>query len=323
MDQEEIKRLLRKRAEELTTAERQLLEGWYESVGRDATTQPFADAADEQQAKHRLRERIAQRRHERPGYRLNGKLPQWIAAAAVILLVAGATWLYWRPDLSPADNQSMASEVRQVTLRAESGKLNKVQLSDGSLVWLNGNSEITVPERFTDTLRSVLLVGEAFFEVTADAARPFVITSGQLTTQVLGTSFNIKAYPGVDRMVVNVATGKVAVRHTTTVLAELTMDQQLVFDRSTSGHRIERYSSRHANGWREGAIWLEGVAFDELASLFANTFGYTLESRSRRLDGVRFTASFRRQDRLKDILDMLCKIPGVNYKIEGRVITMF
>src|SRR5690606_4186772 len=97
---------------------------------------------------------------------------------------------------------------------------------------------------------------------------------------------------------------------------ELTMDQQLVFDKSTARYETERYNNRQANGWREGKIWLEGSSFEELSALFANTFEYELETQLERLHDVRFTASFRRQDKLTDILDMLCKIPDVNYRIE-------
>ncbi|MDD4645630.1 MAG: FecR domain-containing protein [Bacteroidales bacterium] len=81
-------------------------------------------------------------------------------------------------------------------------------LSDGSAVVLNTETRLTVPESFAQTDRKVKLRGEAFFEVTHDAARPFIIDAGAGRIKVLGTSFQVKAYPGSD-LEVYVESGRV------------------------------------------------------------------------------------------------------------------
>lgn len=323
MNRKEIKRLLRKAADELTPAEKELIDRWYKNIGNGSDVSPFANEQDEQKIRDDLRHRIEQRRIDLTEHPRRKIQVWWYQVAAAILLITGSVWVYLQYSSSLRDEQMVAATVRHTTLYTEAGKIKKVVLPDGSAVWLNGNSRITLPETFPDTLREVTLEGEAFFEVVSDASRPFLVKTGNLSTLVLGTSFNISAYPNLENMVVNVATGKVAVSNDGQPLSELTMDQQLVFDKSTTSFKREKYNNRYANGWREGKIWLEGTSFNELSVLFANTFGYTLKTELTQLEKVRFTASFRRQDKLPDILNMLCKIPGVNYQIEGRVITMY
>jgi len=311
MNREEIRRLLQKPIDELTLSEREKLAQWYDAIGTaNSEESPFVDQTDEEDTRERLRRRILRRKFN------------WYPIAAAILLFAAVAWLFQKTNFRLKE-QMVSPGIQYVEVSTAVGQLKNVRLADGSSVWLNGNSRLILPERFSDTLRVVTLEGEAFFEIERDTTRPFIVNAGELSTRVLGTSFNISAYPTVKEIAVTVATGRVAVNHGDALLGELTTDRQAVFNRSTSGYAIRNYNARHASGWRDGTIWLEGASFRDLSALFANTFGYTLETELTRLERVRFTASFRKQDKLTDILDMLSRIPGVNYRIEGRVITMY
>jgi ferric-dicitrate binding protein FerR (iron transport regulator) len=86
----------------------------------------------------------------------------------------------------------------------------EVALPDGSHVWLNAYSELTYPATFDASERNLTLKGEAFFEVVRDTERPFIIQTAEGRVQVLGTSFNVRAYPDEVFEEVYVATGKVA-----------------------------------------------------------------------------------------------------------------
>ena len=89
--------------------------------------------------------------------------------------------------------------------------LKKITLEDGSIVTLGKESTITFPQHFDGTQRQVRLDGEAFFDVTKDPERPFIVYAGELTTQVLGTSFNVKSYKGAETIEIQVITGRVSV----------------------------------------------------------------------------------------------------------------
>ncbi|MBG8553332.1 FecR family protein [Hymenobacter guriensis] len=127
----------------------------------------------------------------------------WLRVAAAILLLLGAVGL-WRLTRSGAP-----ASLPMVAVEAGSA-VRVVGLPDGSKVWLNRQSSLRYAAGFRAGQREVQLTGEAFFEVTKNPQRPFTVLSSTSRTQVLGTSFNVRAYPGEDSVEVSVVTGKVA-----------------------------------------------------------------------------------------------------------------
>jgi ferric-dicitrate binding protein FerR (iron transport regulator) len=99
--------------------------------------------------------------------------------------------------------------------------INEYVLPDGSVVALNSDSKLLFPKRFKGDIREVTIIGEAFFDVKPNPEKPFVINAGNAQVKVLGTSFNVCAYPGSETIEVIVETGKVQViRKATDVLSE-------------------------------------------------------------------------------------------------------
>jgi transmembrane sensor len=127
------------------------------------------------------------------------------AAAAAILLVLGGAYLY-RAKVSQIFNPA-----HQLEAYSKNAERKQLILGDGTKVWLSPNSKLTYPSQFNGDKRIVSLEGEAFFEVSHDAAHPFIIQSEQVSTTVLGTSFNVSAYKSQQDINVTLVTGKVAV----------------------------------------------------------------------------------------------------------------
>ncbi|WP_026210239.1 FecR family protein [Flexithrix dorotheae] len=109
---------------------------------------------------------------------------------------------------SPKDFSTTGEYFSKAATRGQ--KLTFI-LEDGTKVILNAESKISFPEKFSKGKREVFLTGEAFFEVTKDSIRPFIIHSQNIVTTVLGTTFNIRAYQDENEIEVNVVTGKVKV----------------------------------------------------------------------------------------------------------------
>jgi ferric-dicitrate binding protein FerR (iron transport regulator) len=124
----------------------------------------------------------------------------WAAAAGVALIIAVAA-LWWL-------NGTSSSGTENLVVASNAAVLNDT-LPDGSRVSLNKNSQLSYPAAFTGEQREVTLNGEAFFEVSHDAQHPFLIHTGMMEVKVLGTSFNVRAYPQGDSVHVSVKTGKV------------------------------------------------------------------------------------------------------------------
>lgn len=127
----------------------------------------------------------------------------WIAAAALISLIcmAALAWNYWHRQ-----------PQKQQVLTAAYGKRIHTILPDGSKVWLNAGSTINYTANFgISGKREILLKGEAFFDVKHDAEHPFIVHTGKLNVVVLGTAFNVKAYPGDSVMETTLIRGKVVI----------------------------------------------------------------------------------------------------------------
>jgi ferric-dicitrate binding protein FerR (iron transport regulator) len=131
--------------------------------------------------------------------------------------------------------------VKYEVAETKGGELKMVQLADATTILLNADSRITYPDHFKGNKREVTLMGEAYFNVAHDKNKPFIVHSGKITTSVLGTSFNVKAYKDDETIKVTVVTGKVGViahgnaEKGRTVL--LTPDMQAVFTK-TSGNLL-------------------------------------------------------------------------------------
>ena len=130
------------------------------------------------------------------------KLYNWAAVACAVFIIS-ITGYYNFNQFHYAKNQTAFVKTFEKDIRL-------VILPDGTRLWLNENSEIEYPSKFSGKYRNVTLKGEAFFEVKRDVEHPFIISSGAIKTTVLGTSFNIRAYSN-SQPEVNVRTGKVKV----------------------------------------------------------------------------------------------------------------
>ncbi|UOE51467.1 FecR family protein [Mucilaginibacter sp. SMC90] len=183
------------------------LDAWYTNFNDEEVLL----SASKHQNPEQLRENILSKitaRMETPGKPARKVITLWrsiAAAAAVVLLVTFAA-LYKNEVLEVID------PAKQVELVTAPGKHKQISLPDGTRIWLSPGSKISYPDKFRTKERLVKLEGEAFFDVVHDEDHPFVIQSGQLKTVVLGTSFNIKAYPDQIISEVTVISGKVAVQ---------------------------------------------------------------------------------------------------------------
>ena len=133
------------------------------------------------------------------------RMRRWIiGTAAVIMLCIGAASIFMR-------NYSIVERDNRITAYAPHDSIRTIILPDGSKVWLNAMAMIKYPEKFSPDCRNVEIEGEAYFEVTKDSSRPFVVHSEQIDVTVLGTTFNMQCYRGSKNATSSLITGKVQV----------------------------------------------------------------------------------------------------------------
>lgn len=143
---------------------------------------------------------------------LKFKIPYFRIAAALVACLGLSYWwvikneeFYLAVFDHPKNNPDLVEEVNL------SNSIKKIYLSDGSIVSLEKNSRLRYKPNFETTKRVVYLTGEAFFEISKNPKRPFLVYANEVITKVLGTSFRIKAYENAKDIIVSVKTGKVSV----------------------------------------------------------------------------------------------------------------
>jgi ferric-dicitrate binding protein FerR (iron transport regulator) len=194
-------------------------------------------------------------------------------------------------------------------------------LADGSKVWLNGSSKIRYKEHFDTQRREVYLEGEAYFEVAKDQSRPFIIRAHHSTTEVLGTSFNVRAPLADDKVVVTVNSGKVSLygaRPAEKVM--LVKGDRGVFSIQAGQVIKARNTDRNFISWKTGKIVFDNTPFDTVAAVLSRHYrkAITIE---RPMAGCRLTSTFEHQP-LAGILEELAAMMSIVVKEEGNTIVL-
>lgn len=211
----------------------------------------------------------------------NAKIVAWQRSsnirrvAAVVALLLGISFALYFFNIQPnASNPKLA--VSTVVKNIPKGKKLQTRLPDGTKVMLNSGSSLEYPENFREE-RVVKLAGEAFFEVKRDESRPFIVESKDLAVRVLGTSFNVSAYPKDETISVAVATGIVEVKSKTkttgSILAQLIPNESINYVRSSGQYSVDEFDDDHFFAWKDGILDFKQADFDEIVEKLERWYG--------------------------------------------------
>lgn len=239
----------------------------------------------------------------------------WTAAAACLLL-AGAALLF----IIPQHKQKGAQTLAAVSKKAETFNHRLLKLADGSTVLLNDSSTLTYPEKFSGSTREVTLTGEAYFDIEHDSAHPFIIHTGELTTTVLGTAFNIRAFKNEKNITVTVTRGKVSVQKGKQLLGILTPDQQISYDLPAATHQQQIVNADKALTWKQHDLILDDVTLEEAAILIAKQYGKKVNFANNNVKSCQFSASFLNRNTLEQVLSVVGEITNTSLSIKNDVI---
>jgi len=242
----------------------------------------------------------------------------WTRAAAILLLVlsAGLFYFYLKGSGSVDKNEiTTPVSVNQLTHSSHS----LVKLPDGSSVLLNNNSKLDYT-KFTKTNREVLLSGEAYFDIAKDKKHPFVIHTGKLQTTVLGTAFNIRAYPEENDVTVTVTRGKVEVEMENKKLGIITPNQQISFNKQNGSTIQQQVLADSILVWKQNDLVFDNTDFEEAAVIISNRFNVAVTFANERLKNCRFTASFLNENNIDQVLTVLCDVNNAAYEKKNETI---
>ncbi len=298
--------------------EQVLVEAWYKSF--ENNPDGISDLLDDERQEliNRVRQNIDSKIKPVQIY-----APQrwvWYASglAAMLLIVIGLSF-YFNPKIDNSLSRIKPDIPLSDWAKYEnsSAKILKISLPDGSTVWLQPKTQLSYNQS-DRVYRQVNLRGEAFFEVKRDEARPFLIYSGKMTTKVLGTSFNVKAYPETEKFEVSVVTGKVSVMNESEKEVFVTPKQQVVLENKTDVLIINELPKNKTFYWELASLTFEDTSMQNVVDNIEHNFNVKINLNPT-LKNCRLSGNFN-QEHLSTILEIICKSIDAEYVMDGQEI---
>ncbi|MBC8769942.1 DUF4974 domain-containing protein [Arenibacter sp. BSSL-BM3] len=219
------------------------------------------------------------------------------------------------------------SELVYNTLKVPYGRKFQVTLSDGTKVFLNAGSSIKFPVKFIpDMDRTVFLSGEAFFDVTKNRD-PFIVNADNIEVRVLGTQFNVSAYPEDPSMNTVLVEGSVHVlgsgpENGTSVL--LKPEHEAIWNKVEKQMVVQKADVSSTMAWMNGQLVFREIAFKDIIKKLERSYNCTIINNNEMLNNEVFTATFNMEiENIKQVMSYISKNTPYNYTIsKNRVITI-
>lgn len=207
---------------------------------------------------------------------------------------------------------STSPDNDQITAATPRGGTYQVFLPDGTHVWLNAESTLKFPAKFSTSNRSVTLTGEAYFEVSKDKTRPFVVTSGQHQVEVLGTHFNINAYADETDIRTTLLEGRVKVNQDIILKPN---EQSIVNGKNI---RVIPVIASSFTDWKDNKFYFKNERLSSVMRKLARWYDVDIEFQTN-LDNLgTFSGTTSKYDNLSKVLILMEQSEGLHFNIEGR-----
>jgi transmembrane sensor len=243
------------------------------------------------------------------------KPARWFAAAAAVLILGVCIWM-----LIPDKKNNPEAIAKNETKHALPGlgKQDKkyLHLEDGSTVLLNEGSHIDYPAEFSGATREITLTGEAYFDIHHDSERPFIVHTGQVSTTVLGTAFNIRAYPGQQSVTVTVTRGKVKVSEFNKMIGIITPNESISVDMQRNTFRQETVNAEQVMEWKKKYLVLDDISFEDAAVLIESKYHVKISFVKEALKQCHISATFMNNESLEQVLTVLTGVINATYKLQ-------
>lgn len=242
-----------------------------------------------------------------------------MTAAAILLPVIGILFFFWKQQVvvNPAKNLAVVTVAN--------GTTREVNLPDGTKVYLNAGSRISYDSQFDQKERAVQLEGQAYFEVTKNPERPFVVTSNGVSVKVLGTKFDFESYRDNPNISVTLLEGRVSINRsedTSKVLCMLKPNQQAVFDKRQNNLTVHEVDAVDAKAWTDGCLIFDNEELEQIALTLERTYNVKFQFQNERIKHLKFYGKFEKEKSLDEILDVIVSSQGFSYS-KGQNLVIF
>ena len=223
---------------------------------------------------------------------------------------------------STSTRATQEEEMEYNTLVVSRGGEYILTLSDGTKVWLNSETELKYPVRFTGNTREVNVKGEAYFEVQRDTLHPFIVHTPHTNTRVLGTSFNISAYEDETTTTITLVKGKVEVKNREGKCI-LTPGWQAIADNSSGSLQEQEVDVTSYISWKNGMFEFYEMPLEQLVTMLSRWYDVNFFFANSNVRNFKFTGVVKRSNTLMFMLDFIEKTSNVEFKVNENVIQIY
>ena len=226
-----------------------------------------------------------------------------IAAVLIPLFMMAGGYLYYT-----------STQNKWIEISVAYGDKKHFLLPDSSEIWLNAGTVVKYPKEFSKVQRLVHLDGEAYFSIRKNTSKPFIVETSQLSVKVLGTRFNVKAYPNDEKITTTLTSGKVEVSVRSQPPHILKPDEQLTYDKKSSDIHISVIDTNDTNCWMAGKLVFTNASAGEIFRTLERHYNTTIDNTAIIPASKRYTVKFLKDEGLNEILNILKDIIGFDYQ---------
>lgn len=218
----------------------------------------------------------------------------------------------------------LAIEMMYNTLLVPRGGEYHVVLEDGTRVWLNADSRLRYPVVFSEKERRVFLEGEAYFEVKRNPVRPFYVESRGQVVKVLGTTFDVSAYPEEEAVYTTLYRGSVGIEGGRDGrLLVLVPGEQAELVVGSGEVVVRKVDVSQVTSWRSGIFVFEEQTLERIMLKLARWYNVTVFYRDEGVKALVFKGSIPKYGDFQSILNIIEKSSSVKFDVQGRVVTVY
>ena len=233
---------------------------------------------------------------------------------AAILIVAFVSGLYVRSLLSDHNQTVQYAEIEVMY-----GQIGHLFLFDGTEVWLNSGTKFKYPNKFNQNERNVFMEGEAYFKVAPNKHLPFIVNTGKLEVKVLGTSFNLSAYPSETTQSVYLDEGKVQINDIAgDKIGEISPGEMAVKTDGNPSIQVKNADSYFYTSWKNGKITFSSEKLSEIAKKMERWYNVEIRFEQELLKDFSFSGTILRNKPIDQTIMAMELLAPIKFQYEVR-----
>ena len=214
-------------------------------------------------------------------------------------------------------------EIGYNTINVPYGGTYTVELCDGTKVYLNSGTTLEFPSRFDGKVRSVILKGEAYFDVARNVSKPFVVEVDEMKVKVLGTSFNVKSYVDEPGVYTTLVEGSVAILRDGQPEKKIKPGEQAYYNKGVGTLSIAEVDVKEFTSWKDGVFYFKDIALEEILRIVSRWYDLEVFYMNQGAKSVIYSGKLPMYSSVEDVLRKFEISGDVRFELKGRTLTVF